>query len=90
MLFKSGKFVLEIEQAQLWVADINQTVQITYAIAHITQGAPGRTTEEDKMQIANTLVTRRCLIVPPNLNTLAIRSNYWKGAKISGIFKEIL
>ena len=60
--FKSGKFVWEMEQAQLWVADINQAVQVTYAIAHIR--APGRTTEEDKMQIANTLLTRRHLIVP--------------------------
>jgi hypothetical protein len=88
--FKGGKLVWEMEQAQLWVANINQAVQNTYAIAHITQGAPGRTTEEDKMQIANTPATRRHLIVPPNLNTLAIWSNYWKGAKISGRFKEIL
>jgi len=65
-------------------------VQIAYAIAHITQGAPGRTTEKDKMQIANTLATRKHLIVPPNLNTLTIWSNYWKGAKILRKFKEIL
>ena len=42
------------------------------------------------MQIANTPATRRHLIVPPNLDTLAVWSNYWKGAKISGRFKEIL
>ena len=40
------------------------------------------------MQIANTPATRRHLIVPPNLDTLAVWS--WKGAKISGRFKEIL
>jgi hypothetical protein len=79
-----------MERAQIWVANINQAVQNTYAIAHITQGAPGRTTEEEKMQIVNTSATRRHLIVPPNLETLAVWSNYWKGAKISGRFKEIL
>lgn len=88
--FKDGKLVWEMERAQLWVAAINEAMQITYAIAHITQGAPGRTTEEDKMQISNTLATRRHLIVPPNLDTLAVWSNYWKGAKVSGRFKEIL
>ncbi|KAJ2934001.1 hypothetical protein H1R20_g3097, partial [Candolleomyces eurysporus] len=53
------------------------------------EGSPGRTTEENLMQIANT-VSRRHLFVESILGTLAIFSNYWKGAKAQGRFKEIL
>lgn len=88
--FKNGQLVWEMQRAQLWVADIHQAMLTTHDIAHITQGSPGRMTEEDKMQSANTFTSRRHLIVAPNMDTLAVWSNYWKGMTISGRFKEIL
>ena len=88
--FENGQLVWEMQQAQLWVANIHQAMLRTHDIAHITQGSPGRMTEEDKMQSANTLASRRHLVVAPNMDTLAVWSNYWKGRTISGRFKEIL
>jgi hypothetical protein len=88
--FKNGQLVWEIQKAQLWVADIHQAMLRTHNIAHITQGSPGRMSEEEKMQSANTFASRRHLVVAPNMDTLAVWSNYWKGMAISGRFKEIL
>lgn len=88
--FENGQLVWEMQRAQLWVADIHRAMLITHDIAHITQGSPGRMTEEDKIQSANTFASQRHLVVAPNMDTLAVWSNYWKGMTISGRFKEIL
>ncbi|PPQ83588.1 hypothetical protein CVT26_001413 [Gymnopilus dilepis] len=88
--FVDGSLQWNKDRARLWCADIHQAVGKTWAVSHVTQGSPARGTEEEKMLITNSLQSRRHLVVPTNLDTLGLWSNYWKGAKVSGRFKEIL
>ncbi|KAJ2914344.1 hypothetical protein MD484_g6068, partial [Candolleomyces efflorescens] len=73
-----------------WTGAIREATLALYALAHILQGSPGRTSEEHLMQIANTTTSRRHLFVENAIGTLAIFSNYWKGASVQGRFKEVL
>jgi hypothetical protein len=76
--------------AEKWLGNIHYGTSRLQAAAHITQGAPGRMTEEAKSQLANTEVGRRHLVILQALNTLALWSNYSKTTKVTGAFKEVL
>ena len=76
--------------AEKWLGNIHTGASRLQAAAHITQGAPGRMTEEAKSQLSNTGVGRRHLVVLQALNTLAVWSNYSKTTKVTGAFKEVL
>jgi len=88
--FRDGEIAWNFQRAQEWEADIHEAVCKAYSLSHICEGAPGRVTEEDKMLVSNTFSSHRHTVTAPGLNTLATCSNYWKGAQVSGRFKEIL
>jgi len=87
---KNGQLVWSTVDTEHWLSAINQANNQAQALAHVTQGSPGRMTEEAKFQAANTPVSRKHLVVPYGMNTLAFFANYWKGALVSGRFKEVL
>jgi len=70
--------------------NLEKFLNFLFIIIHITPGSATRITEEIFIQICNTLVGRQHLFVLNGYATLATWSNYWKGAKVSGKFKEIL
>jgi hypothetical protein len=76
--------------SEQWLGNIHQAASRLQPLAHVTQGAPGRISEESKMQLTNTEVGRRHLIILSFLNTIGIWSNYSKTTKVSGAFKEVL
>ncbi|KAJ2932075.1 hypothetical protein H1R20_g5033, partial [Candolleomyces eurysporus] len=85
-----GGLVWDSEKGWPWTGRIREATVRLYALAHILQGSPGRSTEENLMQISNTRAGRRHLFAESEMGTLAIFSDYWKGAKAQGRFKEIL
>ncbi|RXW19830.1 hypothetical protein EST38_g6025 [Candolleomyces aberdarensis] len=85
-----GNLVWDSEKGWPWTGRIREATVRLYALTHILQGSPGRSTEENLMQIANTMAGRRHLFAENEIGTLAIFSDYWKGAKAQGRFKEIL
>jgi len=90
LAIENSKLVWNIEEAESWTSNIYTATLLLFVLIHVTQGSPARITEEIFMQICNTLFGRRHLFVLNGYATLATWSNYWKGAQISGKFKEIL
>lgn len=87
---EDNKMKWDVAGAEKWLGDIHRATSWVQAAAHITQGAPGRMTEEAKSQLTNTEVGRRHLVILQSLNTLALWSNYSKTTKVTGAFKEVL
>ena len=77
-------------QSDLWMGYNNQAILCLSVLCHILQGAPGRLTEELMLQLNNTTTGRRHVFCDPTLKTIMIWSDYWKGVKITGRFKEVL
>ncbi|RXW11221.1 hypothetical protein EST38_g14634 [Candolleomyces aberdarensis] len=77
-------------EVEVWVQSIALALKRLCVVCHILQGSPGRGTEELLMQISNSDAGRRHLFVDNIRGTLVIWSNYWKGTKATGRFKEIL
>ena len=90
LAIENSKLVWNIEEAESWTSNIYIATLLLFVLIHVTQGSPARITEEIYMQICNTLFGRRHLFALNGYATLATWSNYWKGAQISGKFKEIL
>lgn len=86
---KDNTMVWHAEKAEQWLSNIHSGASRLQPLAHVTQGGPGRMTEEEKMQLTNTTVGRRHLFNLPALNTLAVWSNYSKSTKVTGAFNRI-
>jgi hypothetical protein len=90
LAIENSKLVWNIKEAESWISNIYTATLLLFVLIHITHRSPARITEEIYMQICNTLLGRRHLFALNGYDTLATWSNYWKGAQISGKFKEIL
>ena len=58
-------------------------------LAYVTQGIPGRGTEESFFSPTNTKTTRRHVFFEPTVGTGGFSTNYDKGVNIIGTFKHI-
>ncbi|KAH9918866.1 uncharacterized protein B0H18DRAFT_957770 [Fomitopsis serialis] len=67
------------EHVMEWLSEISNAWLELQPLIHMTQGLPGRATEEERTKIVNTEETRRHLFVDKDLGTLVFRPNYHKG-----------
>jgi hypothetical protein len=90
-LDSQGTLQWKTTEAVCWSESLSLALDRLCVLCHILQGSPGRGTEELKMQVSNTKGGgRRHLFIDNHLGTLFVFSNYWKGAKATGRFKEIV
>lgn len=86
---EGSNLVFDKQLAVDWVAKIHQAWRMLQPLAHITQGIPGRGTEESLFSPTNTKTTRRHVFFEPTVGTGGFSTNYHKGANITGTFKHI-
>jgi hypothetical protein len=72
----------------IWLRDIHSAWSLLWCLYHVLAGQAGRTTEEDVLNITNTLEGRRHVFGEGE--SIAIISNYHKGAHNSNMYKHIL
>lgn len=71
-----------------WLHAVHTAWTLVYCLFHVTAGLAGRGTEESLFQLINTVLGRRHIFVEKE--SLAIISNYHKGASSSRLFKHVL
>ena len=86
---QASNIVFDKALAVDWVMKIHLAWRMFQPLAHITQGIPGRGTEESLFSPMNTKTTRRHVFFEPTVGTSGFSTNYHKGANITGTFKHI-
>jgi hypothetical protein len=71
-----------------WLHSIHTAWTLAYCLFHVTAGIAGRGTEESLFQIVNSTLGRRHVFAEKQ--SIAIISNYHKGASSSRLFKHVL
>lgn len=66
---EGSNLVFDKQLAVDWVAKIHQAWRMLQPLAHITQGIPGRGTEESLFSPTNTKTTRRHIFFEPTVGT---------------------
>ena len=86
---QASNIVFDKALAVDWVMKIHLAWRMFQPLAHITQGIPGRGTEESLFSPTNTKTTRQHVFFEPTVGTGGFSTNYHKGANITGTFKHI-
>ncbi|KAG6855693.1 hypothetical protein H0H87_012002 [Tephrocybe sp. NHM501043] len=88
--FEAHKQGCDPERYALWMASIHSAVGEIFALCHVTQGLPGRATEEAGFLTVNQQAMPRHLIYDEEHQAGGFHTNYNKDTHITGRYKHIL
>lgn len=88
LLVGTSGIIWDGSKSAVWLRDIHSAWGLFWCLYHVLAGQAGRTTEEDVLNITNTLGGRRHAFGEGE--SIAVISNYHKGAHNSNMYKHIL